>query len=278
MYSWRRPASTRWCKENEPGLRKIAGERLAIIERPNRKLLLIEAAFESKSTADLVKEKFGGHVEKLPRGWLGRFLRAKNAEPLRIGKRLVIAQSSRDWEADSFPHRLIIPAGAAFGTGEHATTATSLKLLEELTRDWKPGWKIVDLGTGSGILALAATHFGAKRGIAIDRDRMAISTAMENARLNRIVDVKFRVGDVRRLKFPADADLVTANLFNELLIEILPKLSRSRFLILSGILRNLEGEVRSALRRNKIRVIKVQRRGKWIAILSASRRAWSERS
>src|SRR5213079_3237252 len=111
-----------------------------------------------------------------------------------------------------------------------------LRLLEKLTRRWKAGWSIIDLGTGSGILALAAKRFGATRVIGIDNDPIAISTAKENARLNQINDVQFRVGDVRCWKFQAKIDIFTANLFSELLIEILPRLKRARWLILSGIL------------------------------------------
>src|SRR5213079_2251151 len=104
--------------------------------------------------------------------------------------------------------KLIIPAGVAFGTGEHATTAMSLRLLEKLTRRWKPGWSIVDLGTGSGILALAGKRFGANRVIGIDNDPTAIATAKENARLNKIDNVDFRVTDVRRWKPPPKIDIV----------------------------------------------------------------------
>jgi ribosomal protein L11 methyltransferase len=103
-----------------------------------------------------------------------------------------------------------------------------LRLLEKITRGWNPGWSIVDLGTGSGILALAARRFGAARVVGIDNDRVAISTAKENARLNKIRAVRFRVGDVRRGKLPRKIDIICANLFSELLIAILPKLKDAR--------------------------------------------------
>jgi ribosomal protein L11 methyltransferase len=147
----------------------------------------------------------------------------------------------------------------------------SLRLLEKLTRGWKPGWSIIDLGTGSGILALAAKCLGANRVIAIDNDPLAIATAKENARLNKIYGVQFLVQDVRRCKFPRKIDIVTANLFSELLIKILPKLKAARWIILSGILRNQERDVTRALRRHKIDIVQVRRRGKWVAILAAVR-------
>lgn len=167
--------------------------------------------------------------------------------------------------------KLNVPAGAAFGTGEHATTAMSLRILERLTRDWSQGWSIVDLGTGSGILALAARLLGAKRVVAIDNDSVAISTAKQNARLNKIRGIQFRVADVRDWKFPSAVKVITANLFSELLMEMMPKLKAARWVILSGILRAQEGDVRQALTHDKIDIIEARRRGKWVAMLAQRR-------
>ena len=83
--------------------------------------------------------------------------------------------------------------------------------------------------------------------------------------------MQFRLSDVRRVKLQPKIDIVTSNLFTELLIEILPKLKAARWLILSGVLREQERDVRRALTRNKIDLIEVRRRGKWVAILGASR-------
>jgi ribosomal protein L11 methyltransferase len=127
---------------------------------------------------------------------------------------------------------------------------------------------LLDLGTGSGILALAAARFGAKRVIAIDDDPVAIATARANARRNKINNIDFRVADVRRWKFPKQIDIITANLFSELLIEILPKIKRTQRLILSGILREQETRLVRALKRNGIVIVEMRRRGKWIAILA----------
>jgi ribosomal protein L11 methyltransferase len=251
MYLWRRSVRQKWFGDNETRLRVFAGDQLAVIERTNRKRLQLEIAARSRAELRTLENEFGGRIEKLPPDWLKHFLRQKT-KPLKVGNR-----------------RLIIPAGAAFGTGEHATTAMSLRLLGHLTRRWKPKWLIVDLGTGGGILALAAKCLGAGRAIGIDNDPVAISTAKQNARLNKIRNVTFRIEDVRRSKIPAKTDVVTANLFSELLIEILPRLRAARWLILSGILREQERDITQALRGNKIDIVDTRRRGKWVAILAA---------
>ena len=282
MYLWRRQASETWWRDNAEELRTVAGDRLAIIEQAGRRRLQFEVVSSSRVGLLNLAKQFGGRVEKLPRDWLKRFSRGQKTEPVRIGKRLIVLRSQKDREASSFPYNLIVPLGAAFGTGEHATTAMSLRMLEKLTRRWRPGWSIIDLGTGSGILTLAACLLGARRVIGIDNDPVAISTAKENARLNRIRAVQFRVSDVRRWRSPSKSflrrsgygdrvDIIIANLFSELLIEILPKLKVARWMILSGILRNQESDVTHALMRHKIDILQVRRRGKWVAILTAVR-------
>src|SRR5438552_2383507 len=277
MYLWRRLASQKWWNDSEKELRAIAGNELAIIERPGRKQLQLEVASSSRTELQSLATQFRGQVEKLPADWQKRFSPKQKTKPLRIGQRLTVVRSRKDRLSTK---ELIIPTGAAFGTGEHETTAMSLRLLEKLTRNWKPGWSIVDLGTGSGILALAAKRFEATRVIGIDSDPTAISTAKENARANKVHDVNFRVGDVRRCKSGksrlrgtsyGEVDVVTANLFSELLIEILPKLKAARWLILSGVLREQERDVTRALKRNKIDILQLHRRGKWVAILAVIR-------
>jgi len=277
MFVWRKRASAVWLAANEPPLREIGGQRLAIISRANRKSAIAEIAGSSRRNLEKIRSRFGGTIEKLPRDWLKEFSRSQKSEPVKIGNRLVIYRSLTS-KNRSRNKSLLIPAGRAFGTGEHPTTAMSLRLLERCTRFWgvpaaslhspEKEWTLLDLGTGSGILALAAARFGAKRVIAIDDDPVAIATARENARRNKLDNIDFRVADVRRWPFPPRIEIITANLFSELLIEILPKLKRAQRLILSGILRDQEAQLVRALKRNGIVIVEMRRRGKWIAILA----------
>lgn len=269
-YLWRKSVRPDWLSGREETLRARFGPALAVISQPDRKWLRIEIACRNKAKANRLLLEFGGHAKKLPRDWLKQFARTQNTRPLKIGKRLVISREGDRQIAATVQRSplLVIPAGAAFGTGEHATTELSLRLLEELTRTWSPGWSLVDLGTGSGILALAAKKLGARRVFGIDNDSMAISTAKKNARTNKLRGIYFQLCDVHSWKPPRKVDVVTANLFSELLLALLPKLRRAKWLIVSGILRKQEHEVVAALYRNGIGPIKIRRRGKWIALLA----------
>jgi len=282
MYLWRKIAEPRWLGAHENILQACSGGRLVIISKPGRKRLQLEIACTSRDDSRKLVEEFGGRVEKLPRDWLQRFARLHQSKPIKVGKRLVIAGKIDFQTSKAFglkkPRFLVIPASAAFGTGEHATTAMSLRLLERLTREWKNSWSVADLGTGSGILALAAERFGAGRVVGIDIDPKAISVAKTNARLNKIDNVDFKLGDLHKWKSRTGRDIVAANLYSQLLIEILPKLRHGHWLILSGVLRMQENKLLHALRRNKIDIVKVNHRGKWIAVLAKTRHASRLRS
>src|SRR5213082_2400173 len=277
MFVWRKRASAVWLAANEAVLREISGQRLAIISTPDRTTAVAEIAGSSRRDLEKIRSRFGGTIVKFPRDSLTTFSRAQTTKPIKIGKRLIICRSVTSKNRNR-NKTLLIPAGAAFGTGEHTTTAMSLRLLERCTRFWgaqaaslrcpEAEWSLLDLGTGTGILALAAKKLGAGRVIAIDHDPIAISTARANARRNKIENIDFRAVDLRRWKFPRKIEIITANLFSELLIEILPKLKRAQRLILSGILRDQEAQFVRALKRNGIVIVEMRRRGKWIAILA----------
>jgi ribosomal protein L11 methyltransferase len=294
MFLWRKFAEFRWVKAHEDLLQAHGHGQLVIVRTPGRERLELQIACGSRSESSALLKEFGGHSEALPRNWRERFA-GPESKPIKIGKRLMIVGSINEVDSrsvrcsqrsfhraatrdalrtaegaayDTKPARLVIPASLAFGTGEHVTTAMSLRFLEQLTRCWKPGWSLVDLGTGSGILALAAKRFGAGQVIGIDNDPAAISVAKSNARLNKVRSATFQLGDVHRWNPAQETDVITANLYSDLLIEIVPKLSGSGWLILSGILRSQQAELVRALQRNEIDIINMKHRGKWIAILA----------
>ena len=294
MYLWHRTAEIRWLKAHEELVRAHAHGQLVIVRRPGRKRLELEIVCRSRRDSSTLLRVFGGSIEALPSNWLERFARG-DAKPIKIGRRLMVIRSVNELQRCNIrcpprssrdrtrpvtlrtahptvqtikPTILVIPASLAFGTGDHATTAMSLRFLEQLTRRWKHGWSLVDVGTGSGILALAAKCFGAGLVTGVDNDPTAISTAKSNARLNKIRGATFQLGDVRKWNSALEAEVITANLYSDLLIEILPKLGGNGWLIFSGILRSQKDEFVRALQRNHLDVIEMRRRGKWMAFLA----------
>ncbi len=131
---------------------------------------------------------------------------------------------------------------------------------------------MLDAGTGSGILAIAASCLGAKEIIAVENDPLACAVAKRNAAANGVPNIEFRIGDVLRQRLRGKFDIITANLYSEILIAALPSWRRSVAgdgrLILSGILRSQEPAIITALRRNGFAVHESRRRGKWIALLA----------
>ncbi len=247
---------------------------LALIQSPNRKQLRLEVVSSSQRLMRSLYGQFGGAVERLPRNWRRHLSETARLRPLRVGTRLIIQSTRRARREKSRDTPcLIIPAACAFGTGEHATTAMCLRMIERVSRGLRNKWRMLDAGTGTGILALAARCLGAKDVIAIDNDPRAIAIAKENARLNHIRGVRFEIAEARHPNTRGKVDVIAANLFSELLIAAIPswrrRLKSNGNLILSGLLRSQERGVVRALRKQRFAIGEIRRRGKWIAIVAS---------
>lgn len=271
-FIWRKRAERSWLARNEAAIAHLSGGQHAIVDQAGRKHLIVEVFCSDAEAANPLRKQFGGAVFPLPNDWRQGFLQPKARLPLRIGQRLTIVAADAQRGNRS---QLIIPAGAAFGTGEHVTTAMSLRLVEKCSRCLNGAWSFLDAGTGSGILALAAARLGAKQIVAVENDPIALRTARANATANCIRRVRFIKGDATRMPARGAFDIVAANLFSELVIAALPlwqkRLKRGGSLIVSGVLRGQEREVTTALRRHNFIPLKVRRRGKWIALLATQK-------
>ncbi|NBT24163.1 methyltransferase domain-containing protein [bacterium] len=210
------------------------------------------------------QKQFPGRIRKL-------LLRSSAPFQLRIGQRLLITSDHRVVSSkDRSIPRLKIRAGPAFGSGEHATTQLCLRYLTQLLLDHpKSGPTVLDLGCGSGILALASAKFGA-HSLGWDLDPTAIQEAQRNAKVNRLTSrVLFQIKDALRAPLPK-ADLIVANLYDSLLLHLLPRLEKHRKagtrLVLSGI---LQGQENTILRTSRKLGWKLQRRvriGRWYCL------------
>jgi ribosomal protein L11 methyltransferase len=274
MILWQKQASAEWLAANELRLDQVAPGDVAVISRPRRFRSLVQVICRHRARAEKLMSEFGGVARPLPRNWSEIAQSQKAHAPIRIGHRLRIVSEPAHFAKAGGKSQLVIPAAGAFGTGEHATTAMSLRLLEETTRNLSPGWRLFDAGAGAGILALAARRLGAGEVLGLDNDPRAVAHARQNARLNQISRARFLAGDVLLWKPTARYDVVTANLFSELLIAALPifrQALRARgHLIVSGILREQAGSVERALRRSGFHLEKRRRRGKWVALLAGA--------
>jgi ribosomal protein L11 methyltransferase len=150
------------------------------------------------------------------------------------------------------PDVIVITPSMGFGTGHHATTRLCLAALQTLELSHQ---SVLDVGTGSGVLAIAADRLGAARALGIDHDPDAVQAARENLALNPAArDVSFAVADLRTTSLPR-AGVVTANLTGALLIETATELvgavDPGGTLIVSGLLAGERDEVVKALRRDE---------------------------
>jgi ribosomal protein L11 methyltransferase len=187
--------------------------------------------------------------------------------PLRIGRRLIVVPP---WEpaAPAGRLRLVIEPGRAFGTGYHGSTATCLEHVERLVT--RPLPSALDLGTGSGILAIAAALLGVERVMAVDQDGEAVAVARANALVNGVGDrVECREADAAALDV-APAPLVLANILASAHRRLAPRYARcvgeGGVLVLGGILDREAGEVRAALEVEGFALAGARCRDGWTAL------------
>ncbi|OGU15864.1 MAG: ribosomal protein L11 methyltransferase [Geobacteraceae bacterium GWC2_53_11] len=193
-------------------------------------------------------------------------------KPLRVGKRLLIVPT---WEeAAPLQDDLVIriDPGMAFGTGGHETTRLCLELLESVMENGPllTTPSLLDLGTGSGILAMAASLLGAGRILALDIDPDAIDVARENLALNQLTD-QVECG-TDPLEFLTERfDIILANILAEELVRLAPhlteRLNPGGSLILSGILAEKEPLVRAGFASQPLTYQQTLSAGEWVAML-----------
>jgi ribosomal protein L11 methyltransferase len=192
--------------------------------------------------------------------------------PIRLGRRIQIVPSWMDPTPYASDLVLRLDPGMAFGTGMHPTTQLCLETLEDLAAT---GSDVIDLGCGSGILAIAAAKLGAGRVLGVDIDPQAVRTARENILLNGVEStVEIRAGSLAELLMEErSAPLVVANILAVVLREMLAAgLARTvrpgGRLVLSGILEEQSAAVEAAIREAGMRVEEKRVRQDWVALIT----------
>ena len=196
----------------------------------------------------------------MPTAWPYRFVEMDDtaadtwrqfAQPTRIGPDLVIAPTWVPYEAAVGEWVISIEPGATFGMGDHPTTVLLLQAVEALVRD---GDTVLDVGCGSGVLAIAALMLGARKAVGIDINPASVEVSRANAEENGVSDrlevSNTPLADIAEAR-PADFDLILANILAPALIELSDDLKRcltpAGHLVISGILATAYDHVLEAL-------------------------------
>ena len=227
--------------------------------QPAETLAVVQARMEAAGIAYTVETE-GIEQEDWQNGW------RKYYHPLEIGRRLAVVPSWQEYDTDRV--KLLLDPGLAFGTGGHETTSLCLEALDELVQG---GERMLDIGTGSGILAIAALKLGAASAEGVDIDPVAVRTAVENAALNQVKD-RFSglVGDLSD-QASGTYQIITANIVANAIISLSPAvpglLAEGGHFIASGIIDTRADEVEEALRAAGLTVAARKEKRGWVCFV-----------
>jgi len=226
----------------EEGVAPMPGARAAA---PGRALLV--AWFADRAEADRARDEAGAdEVAEVPEEDWGETWK-RDLRPFLVGRVLV----RPSWIAETPPPgcaEVVLDPGMAFGTGSHPTTALCLSALSRLLAA-RSGQRLLDVGTGSGLLAIAAARLGAAEVVGTDNDPVALAVARENARRNGVA-LRLHLAPAPAAALGGPFDLVVANILANTLVELAPELAAQVApggrLLLSGLLAGQEETVREA--------------------------------
>ena len=185
-----------------------------------------------------------------------------------VGEKILIRPSWEDYDKNTDRIVLSIDPGAAFGTGTHATTSLCLELLEGYVTKQS---RVLDIGSGSGILSIGAVLLGAENADGVDIDAAAVKVAIENAEINGVSDkTRYIVGDLAE-KISGRYNIVCANIVADVIIRLLENvenyMENNAVLITSGIIDSRENDVTSAFEKFGFTVEKRLTRDNWCAFV-----------
>lgn len=234
----------------------------------------IDLAVEAKLNSSLMKLKNENFIESFrvekeileDKNWNEEW--EKSREVIRISDRIVIKPTFKNYSAKENEIVLTIDPKMSFGTGEHQTTKLILRLLEKYVHK---GIKVLDVGSGTGILAIASIKLGASKAVAVDSDEICLDNCNENCSLNQVVDsVKILTGEIDAVN-ENDFDLILANIQKNVLIEIAEKLksrlNKNGFVILSGLLDSDFDVIRNKYYSIGFEIRRIEKEDEWIALV-----------
>jgi len=191
----------------------------------------------------------------------------KNLNIIKVTDKIVIKPLSKEYKSSPGEIVITIDPKMSFGTGEHQTTKLMLMLLEKYIKNGK----VLDVGSGTAVLAIASVKFGANYAVAIDNDELCYENGKENTALNNVSDkVDIRIGEIKDIK-ENDFDFVIANIQKNVIIkiagEIKEKLKSDGTIILSGLLSEDEADVIQTYESFNFYLMEKRTMDEWIALV-----------
>lgn len=271
MHVWSKLSAAKWIdawEERFPGNPNLVIEYLK-----GGKSVRLKLFCDTLKEAEAVQEQWGGSVRKISGDWKKPI---SLPPPIKIRDTFLLTQESKETALKRLrkdhPKREVIsiPPEMAFGTGDHATTSTCLRLLCDIAAERKDRkWSMADLGCGTGVLAIAAHKLGSADLYACDFDPFAIKASMSNAQRNHTPGISIQQQDVLKWKpRKSGYDVVLANIFSTILIQAWPVIAKALKpggdLIVSGILATQAWDCFTAAAEHGLGFTKVIKKGKWV--------------
>jgi ribosomal protein L11 methyltransferase len=192
----------------------------------------------------------------------------KSREVIRVSDSIVIKPTFKNYSAKENEVILNIDPKMSFGTGEHQTTKLILRLLETYSRE---SVKVLDVGSGTGILAITAIKLGASKAVAVDFDEICLENCKENCLHNNVEDsIEVLTGEIDSVK-EKNFDLILANIQKNVLLEIAEKiklkLNQSGVVILSGLLESDKSAIEKKYHSLGFKTTQIEQMDEWIAVV-----------
>lgn len=225
-------------------------------------LAFLKERFSASHLIDPKIETVGVNEEDWANSWKAYY------KPIKIGSRLVIVPAWEKYDAQEGELIVRMDPGMAFGTGTHETTRLVIQLLEKYTN---PGCRMLDVGTGSGILAICASKLGAAECRAYDIDPMAVRVANENIKDSGLQNITCEVSDLlRQVDRSKPYDLICANIVADIIIRMTPDVGaymhENTVLLASGIISERSDDVVECFQKNGFKIVEKLEDNGWCGL------------